>query len=154
MLGRSRNDCLDLQKDRSIKGSLLKESVKINFKKSLTETWDELDDEEHSDREAEEANHALMALTLSDSEAKSGSGSEYDEEDKVHSNLSCFDIIHDLMSHCQDKERHMKAAKKKLGFLKEELKSSKETVKTLERNLAAKAKKDSKESLNEQDMDL
>lgn len=43
------------------------------------ETWDELDDEEDSDREAEEANLTLIALTLSDTKYESGSGSKSDE---------------------------------------------------------------------------
>lgn len=41
----------------------------------------------------------------------------------------------------------MKAVKKQLDFLKEELKYSKETDETLERNLASQAEKDSKEPL-------
>lgn len=78
-----------------------------------------------------------MAYTLSVSESKSGSGSKYDEEDEVYLNLSRYDLIHDLMSRWQDKVRHMKVVKKQLDFLKEELKSSKKTVETLERNLAS-----------------
>ncbi|KAI5442948.1 hypothetical protein KIW84_011835 [Lathyrus oleraceus] len=46
------------------------------------ETWDELDDGKDSDIEAEEANFALMAFTLSNSESESGFGFEYDEEYK------------------------------------------------------------------------
>lgn len=87
------------------------------FKKGLMETWDELGDEEDSDREAEEANLVLIALTLSDSESRPGSGFESDEEYEVYSNLYCSDIIHDFMSHCQDKTRHVKAIKKRLDFL-------------------------------------
>lgn len=45
-------------------------------------TWDELVDEKYSDKEAEEANHALMDLTLFDSESESGAGSEFDEKDR------------------------------------------------------------------------
>lgn len=96
-----------------------------------------------------------MAHTLSNSESESGFGSESEEEYEVYSNISRYDLItfiHDLMSHCQNKARQMKAVKKQLDFLKEELKYSKETIETLERNLATEAKKDSKEPLNEQDM--
>ena len=80
-------------------------------------TWNELDDEEDSDREVEEVNLALMALTLSNSEFGSGSVSELYKEDEVYSNLSCSNLIHSLMSHCQDKTRHMKDDKKQLDFL-------------------------------------
>lgn len=100
-------------------------------------TWDELDDKEDSDREAKEVNLALTALTLSDSEFESSFGCESNKEDEVYSKLSWFDLIHDLMSLCQDQSRHIKAVKKQLEFLKEELKSSKGTIETLERNLAA-----------------
>lgn len=100
-------------------------------------TWDELNNEKDSDREVEETNLALLALTLSNSESESGSSSESDEEDMVYSNLSWFDLIHDSMSLCQGQARHMNVVKKQLVFLKEELKSSKETVETLKRNLAA-----------------
>ncbi|XP_050919764.1 eukaryotic translation initiation factor 4 gamma-like [Lathyrus oleraceus] len=62
-----------------------------------------------------------MAHTLSDSETESEYGSKSDEEDE--------------------------AVKKQLYFLKEELKYSKETAETLERNLASQAEKDSKEPL-------
>lgn len=51
------------------------------------ETWDELDDEKDSNREAEEVNLELVALTLFDSEFESSSYFEYDEEDMVYSNL-------------------------------------------------------------------
>ncbi|KAI5410316.1 hypothetical protein KIW84_055709 [Lathyrus oleraceus] len=72
------------------------------LKKGLMETWYKLDDDEYSDREAEDANLALMALTLSDSESESGSSSKSDEEDKVYFNLSCSDLIHGFMILCQD----------------------------------------------------
>lgn len=65
-------------------------------------TWDELGDEEDSDREAEEANLALMALTLSNLEFEPGSSSESDEGGEVYSYVSFYDLIHDFMSHCQD----------------------------------------------------
>ena len=66
------------------------------------ETWDELHDEEDSDREAEEAGLALMDLTLSNLESESGSRSESDEKDRVYCNLYCSNLIHDSMSLCQD----------------------------------------------------
>lgn len=65
--GHFRNDCPDIQNARSIKGSLLEEIFKNKLDKCLIETWDELDNEEDSDKEVEEANLALMAHTLSDS---------------------------------------------------------------------------------------
>lgn len=82
------------------------------------ETWDELNDREDSDREAEEANLAMMALTLSDLEFESGSGSESDENDQVYSNLSWSNLIHDFMSLFQDQTRHVKVVMKQLEFLK------------------------------------
>lgn len=102
------NDYPNIQKDISFKGSLMKEKFKSKFKKCLMATWDELGDEEYSDREAEEANLALMALILSDSEFGSGYESESDEEDEVYSNISRYYIIHDFMSHCQVKTRQGK----------------------------------------------
>lgn len=99
------------------------------------ETWDELIEEKDSDREDEDANLALMALTLYDSESESGLGSESDDKDREYPKLSQYDLIHDSMSLCQDQARRIKVVKKHLEFLEEELKSSKETVETLERNL-------------------
>lgn len=91
---------------------LMKGRFKSKFKKGLMATWDELDDEEDSDIEAEEVNLVLMAFTLSDSESELGSGFESDEKDEVYSNLSCYNLIHDLMIRCQDQARHMKVVKK------------------------------------------
>lgn len=99
-----------------------------------------LDSKEDSDKKAGETNLAWMAHTLSDSKFGSGSGLNMMRKMRLFSNLSHSNLItffHDLMSHCQDKERHMKVIKKQLDFLKEEYKSYKETVKTLERNLAS-----------------
>lgn len=45
-----------------------------------------------------------MALTLFNSEFELGYASEYDKEDELYSNLSYYKIIHDFMSHCQDKQ--------------------------------------------------
>lgn len=59
-----------------------------------------------------------MALTLSHSESESGFGLESDEEDEIYSNLSHSDLIHDFMSHCQDKARHLNVVKKQLDFIK------------------------------------
>lgn len=63
--GDIRADCLDLQKERSKKGSFPKDSFMSKLKKSLMKIWDELDDEYGSDKDEGEANLALMAMTPS-----------------------------------------------------------------------------------------
>lgn len=47
------------------------------------DTWDELDDEEDSDRAAEEASLALMAYILSNFKIKSESGLGSDKDNNV-----------------------------------------------------------------------
>lgn len=82
-------------------------------------TWDELDNEESSDKDEGEANLVLMALTSSDTKYESNSDSESEEEDEVFSNLSHSDLIcfiQDLMSRCQDKAKHMKTLKSNMIF--------------------------------------
>lgn len=62
-----------------------------------------------------------MALTSSEAESGSDSGSEFDEEDEVFSKISRSDLItffQDLMGRCKDKSRHMKILKRKYNLLK------------------------------------
>lgn len=59
-------DCPEMQKDKSKKGSYQKDNFKNKTKKSLMATWDEFDNEEEFDKDYEEANLALMALTSLD----------------------------------------------------------------------------------------
>lgn len=78
-----------MQKDKSIKGSYQKDNFRNKFKKSLTETWDELENEKDSKKDEEQANLSLMALTSSEAE----SDSDHDEEDGVFSKLSHSNLI-------------------------------------------------------------
>ena len=91
-----------IYKRQIISGKPSEGKVYKKFKKGLMATWDELVDEKDSNREADEANLALMDLTLSDSEFESCSGSKSDKEDREYLNLSWSDLIHDFMSLCQD----------------------------------------------------
>ncbi|KAI5417558.1 hypothetical protein KIW84_042242 [Lathyrus oleraceus] len=54
----------ELQKDKSKKGSFQKDCFINKFKKSLMETWDEIDNEEDSKKDKEKSNLSLMALHL------------------------------------------------------------------------------------------
>ncbi|XP_050919270.1 uncharacterized protein LOC127136792 [Lathyrus oleraceus] len=65
-------ECPDFQKDKGIKESFQKNNFKNKFKKSLMETWEELDNE----GEGEKAILTLMASTFSDSKSEVGSDSE------------------------------------------------------------------------------
>lgn len=78
---------VELQKDKSNKGSFYKDNFIKKFKKSLMATWNELDNEEESEKDEEQANLSLMALTSSEAESDVDSGSESEEEDKVFSKL-------------------------------------------------------------------
>lgn len=80
------------------------------FKKSFMATWDELDGEDYADKDIGESNLALMALTSSETNSKSCCSAESKNLDEVLSN-SChsnFLFIHDPISCCKDKVRHMK----------------------------------------------
>lgn len=59
-------ECLEVQKDMPKKGSFQRDNLKNKFKKSLMVIWDELDNEEDSEKDEEQANLALMALTSSE----------------------------------------------------------------------------------------
>ncbi|KAI5389889.1 hypothetical protein KIW84_075267 [Lathyrus oleraceus] len=76
-------DCLELQKDKSNKGSHQKDNFINKVKKSLMATWDELEKEEEVDKDEEEANLSLMALTSSDIESYSDSSLDFEEEYEV-----------------------------------------------------------------------
>lgn len=95
------NDCPNIQRTNHLRETFWRK-VSEQVQECLMETWDELNNEKDSDKEAEEANLELMVLTLSNSESESEYGSESDEEDKVYSNVSCSDLIHDFMSLFQD----------------------------------------------------
>lgn len=100
------------------------------------ETWDELDNEENSENDEQQANLTLMALTSSEAESDSDSGSNSEEEDEVFSNLSRYDIItflQDLMCRCQERSRHMKILKKQYDLLKDEIKSFERKHEALEK---------------------
>lgn len=87
------------------------------------ESWDELEKEGESDKYEEEFNRFLMALTSSDTESDSGSGSDCEEE--VFSKLSRLDLIsfiQDLMDRFQDKAIHIKILKRDYDLMKVELK--------------------------------
>lgn len=91
------------------------------------ETWDELDNEENSDKDEEQTNIALMDLTSLETKSNSDSGSEFEEDDEVFSKLSrsyLITFIQDLMGRCQDKAIYMGFLKKQYDLLKDELKSS------------------------------
>lgn len=66
--------CLEMQRDKSKKGNFQNNSFRNKFKKSLMATWDEIDNQEDSKRDEEQANLALMGLTSF--EADYGSESE------------------------------------------------------------------------------
>ncbi|KAI5424658.1 hypothetical protein KIW84_030735 [Lathyrus oleraceus] len=61
-------ECLDLQKNKAKNGSLQKYSFKNRFKKSVMATWYELDNKEDSEKDEEQANLTMMALTSSEAE--------------------------------------------------------------------------------------
>lgn len=108
-------DCPEVQKDKSKKGSFKKDSFRNKFKKNLMTTWDELNKEEDSEKDEEQANLTLMALTSSEAESNSNSSSKSEEEDEVFSKISYFDLItliQDLIGRCQEKVRHVKILKK------------------------------------------
>lgn len=73
-------------------------------------------------KKLKEVKRALMALTLSNSEFESGSGSEYDEKDKEYPNLYWFYLIHNFMSLCQRLGKRVKVVKKQLEFLRRRIK--------------------------------
>lgn len=99
--------------------------------------WDELDKEDELEKDEEEANLSLMALTSSDTEPDSDSSLYYEEENEVFSKLSCYDLIafiQDLMGRYQEKTRHMKILKKQYDLLKDELESSQNKNEALEKD--------------------
>lgn len=53
-------------KERSKKGGLQKDSFRNKPKKSLMATWDEIDNEDETDKDEGESNLALKAMTHSD----------------------------------------------------------------------------------------
>ena len=71
--------CLELQKDKSKKIRYQKDNFRNKVKKSLMETWDKLVKEEETEKDDEEANLALIALTSSDTKSDSDSCSDSDE---------------------------------------------------------------------------
>ncbi|KAI5431255.1 hypothetical protein KIW84_035431 [Lathyrus oleraceus] len=75
----------DLQKERSKKGRFQKDSFRRKLMKSIMATWDELDNEDGSNKDEGEENMALMAMTPSNIEYESTSDSySYSyEEDKI-----------------------------------------------------------------------
>ncbi|KAI5397352.1 hypothetical protein KIW84_063243 [Lathyrus oleraceus] len=81
------------KKDKSKKGRFQKDIFKNKFKKSLMETWDELDNEEDFIKDEEEANLAFMVVTYSEAKSNSKSGSDSDEENEVFSKISRSDLI-------------------------------------------------------------
>ncbi|XP_050915307.1 uncharacterized protein LOC127130322 [Lathyrus oleraceus] len=93
-------ECPELQKDKAKKGSFQKNRFRKRFKKSLTATWDELNNEEDFEKYEEHDSLDFMALTSSEE----GSGSDYSsesEDDAVFSELSRSNLItsiQDLMS--------------------------------------------------------
>ncbi|KAI5394891.1 hypothetical protein KIW84_061497 [Lathyrus oleraceus] len=112
--GHFKVDCPGLQNDIPKKGSFYKDIFISRFKKSLMAIWDELDNEESSDKNEGEENLTLMALISSDTKYESTSDLESNEEDKVFSNLSrsnLISFIQDLMSRFQDNARDMKTLK-------------------------------------------
>ncbi|KAI5410339.1 hypothetical protein KIW84_055729 [Lathyrus oleraceus] len=77
------DDCPEVEKDKSKKRRYQKENFINKFKKSFMATWDELDNEEDANKDEEQANLGLMALTSSETESESDFGFESEEEDKV-----------------------------------------------------------------------
>lgn len=101
------------------------------------EPWDELDNEDGSDKDEGEANLALMAITPSEKKYESTFDSNSDGEDEVFSNLShsnFISFIQEPMSRCQDKARITKTLKKEYDLLKEELKIYQNKVKSFEKD--------------------
>lgn len=56
-------------------------------------TWDELDNEEDSKKDEDQANLSLMTLTSFEAELDSDSGLQSKEEDEIFSKLSHSDLI-------------------------------------------------------------
>lgn len=56
-------------------------------------TWDELDNEEDSKKDEEQANLALMDLISSEAKSNSNFSSKSEEEDVAFSKLSRYDLI-------------------------------------------------------------
>ncbi|KAI5417687.1 hypothetical protein KIW84_042340 [Lathyrus oleraceus] len=81
-------ECPELQKDKLKKRIFQKDSIKKKFKKILMETWDEIDNEEDSKKDEEQANLALMNLISSEAESNSDFSSKSEEEDVAFSKLS------------------------------------------------------------------
>ncbi|XP_050889937.1 uncharacterized protein LOC127095267 [Lathyrus oleraceus] len=152
-------ECPGLQKDKPKKGSFHKDNFKNRFKKSLMKTWDELDNEEDTENCEEKVNLALMALTSSEAEPESDFGSKSEEEDKVFSKLSRFNLINfvqELMGSCQEKAIHMKIQKKKKQYelLKDELKFVQNKKEALEKDRIGLVKEMSNKPLDECELAL
>ena len=95
------------------------------------ETWDELDNEEDSEKDEERANLALMDSTFSDSESGDGSDSESKDTEHVIYKLSKSNqstLCHSLMERRRQKARHMKTLNKQYDLLKDKLNLSKEKI--------------------------
>ncbi|KAI5448721.1 hypothetical protein KIW84_015929 [Lathyrus oleraceus] len=86
-------ECRELQNDKPKKGSFHKDSFNNKFKKNLISTWDELDNEEDSKKDEDQANLSLMTLTSFEAELDSDSGLQSEEDDEVFSKLSHSDLI-------------------------------------------------------------
>ncbi|KAI5422592.1 hypothetical protein KIW84_045866 [Lathyrus oleraceus] len=89
-----------VQEDKAEKGSFQKDNFRNKFKKSFMATWYELDKEEDSEKDEEQTNIALVALTSFKVEYNSDFGSESGEDEEFsklsRSNLITF--IQELMS--------------------------------------------------------
>lgn len=97
-----------------------------------------------------------MALTFSEVESDSSSGSE-SEEDEIFSKLSRSNLItfiQYLMSICQESAIHMKILTYQYDLLKEELKSFQNKNEAFERNHIAPVKDVCDKNLDKHEMDL
>ena len=120
------------------------------------EAWDALEKEYDSEKDKEQVDLALMALTYSEAESDSDYGSE-SEEDKVFFKLSRSNLItfiQDLMSRCQEKARHMKILTKQYNLFKEELKSFQNKDEALGRDHIASIKEVSDKILDKHEIAL